>query len=78
MKLNKLPVKKTVTIDDILSVDSVNELLEDTIKKKTKIDRMIIITVEGEMVHWNATFNSISEMVLLLEQVKLGTLREDD
>ena len=76
-KTFKLP-RKVVTVDDVLSSLEVNKLLEEVVKNKSKIKDLIIIYKDSEdNVIWNNTCMNQSEMVGLLEQVKMWTVIDE-
>ncbi len=78
MNLTKLPKKKKVTVNDILTTDSVNELLDSTIKQKNGFEDVIIIATKkkDKSIIWDMTEMDLSRLIYLLETVKIAMLTD--
>jgi len=78
MNLTKLPKKKKVTVNDLLTTDSVNELLDTTIRHKNGYEDVIVIAVrkKDKSIVWDMTDMDLSRLIYLLETVKIAMLTE--
>lgn len=78
MNLTKLPKKKKVTVNDLLATDSVNELLDKTIRHKNGYEDVIVIAVrkKDKSIVWDMTDMDLSRLIYLLETVKIAMLTE--
>ena len=78
MNLTKLPKKKKVTVNDLLATDSVNELLDSTVKKKDSFEDVIVIAVKkkDKSIIWDMTDMDLSRLIYLLETVKIAMLTD--
>ena len=76
----KLKKKKLVTVDDLLTKDEINDVLNIAISKRSVIKDIIILTIDNED-KWHYIFNdSLTETiaVFLLEKVKNYILSESE
>jgi len=74
----RLPKSKTITVNDLLTENEVNALLNDVIKEKANIEGIIVIQQDKDgRIAWKKTGFSFLEVIGILEQVKQWELEDD-
>jgi hypothetical protein len=82
LRIKKLP-KNIKTIDDLLAVDNINDILSDIIKEKSHIKDLVIIYTDSndDSINWQVSSETlISKELWMLEVAKNHLLndREED
>lgn len=74
----KLSVRKTITIDDLLTQCEVGRLLDDIMKNRSQIESLIVIAYlpEGNIQTCYANFTA-AEVIYALEDFKMRLLTDD-
>lgn len=74
--LSKLP-KRKVTVDELLELDNINDLLTHINNVKADISELVIIYTTGTNILWNTAGTTASRLIYLLEHTKLLALNKD-
>jgi hypothetical protein len=74
-RLDKLP-KRKVTIDELLELSDIQDILNDISEAKSDIEEIVVIYTSGKNVHWIANGLLLSRILWLIETVKQGLLTE--
>lgn len=75
----KTRLQKSNTIDDFLARDEVNDALNDLVKEKSSIEKLITIyeTVDGE-IHYRISNLSTGNILEMMERVKIMLLNDEE
>lgn len=74
-KLDKLP-KRKVTVDDLLGLDDVNDVIQGIIENRFDIDEVVVIyTLKKEDgFHWHTNGMYNSRLIYMFESIKQDLL----
>ena len=71
--------RKPLTVNDLLTKDDINTVVDDVLEKRADMSSLIVIyqDIDGK-IRWNCSSIALSQFVFLLETVKVALLTEDD
>lgn len=76
---SKASEEKIITVDDLLSRDDVNQILNETIKAKKDIQRMVVIWEDDQgVLDWRVTNMRMSKMIGMLEMAKMFVMMDNE